>query len=129
MRPAPRAAVVARPRVEALTALAAKEGPEHGGADRDRRLEPLLRDLLALALDRLACAAESLLERGLLGRVLSCGAARGVVALLAAGVLQADPEVALGLAGPRDGLEARAAQEVEPLCAVEPGGEILSPGA
>ena len=69
--------------------LSAEEGPEQRGADRDRRLEPLLRDLLGFALHCLACAAESLLERGLLRRVFLAEPLEGVVALLAAGVLQA----------------------------------------
>src|SRR5690242_9837961 len=90
--------------------LAAEEGAQDGGADRDRGLDALLLGLLALALHRLLGAPTALLERGDLGGVLLAQGLARAVALLSGRLLQAHAEVALRFARLRDRLQRRASQ-------------------
>ena len=73
-------------------------------------------------------AAKPFLQRGHLRRVLSAQRFGLLVALVTRGLLKADAEVALGLAGVRDQSGARTLQERQLLHAGDPGRELLAPG-
>src|SRR5216683_957377 len=107
--------------------LAAEEGAQDGGADRDRGLDALLLGLLALALHRLLGAPAALLEGGLLGRVLLAEGLAPAVAVLAGRLLEADPEVTLRLTRLRDDLERCAPQQLDLLRLEQPGREVTAP--
>src|SRR6185312_5020401 len=103
-------------------------GAEDRRADRDRGLDSLLADLPPLALLRLLGAAQALLERGALGRVLL---AQGLHALVPVGpgcLADPHPEVPLALARPRDGARLGIAEKLQPSLAVEPRDEVPVPG-
>src|SRR5216683_2604300 len=107
--------------------LAAEEGAQDGGADRDRGLDALLLGLLALARHRLLGAPAALLEGGHLGRVLLAEGLAPAVAVLAGRLLEADPEVTLRLTRLRDDLERCAPQQLDLLRLEQPGREVTAP--
>src|SRR5262245_14691919 len=106
---------------------AAQERAEHGGADRDRALHLLLLELLGLArlcrLHALELGAQPL-EPRLVLRLQRRGAG---IALLTPEIAQADPEVALALAGTRGRPEPRRALQLERQLAHQPVGQLALP--
>jgi hypothetical protein len=92
--------------------LAAEDGTKDRRAEADRGAHLRRARLLALHLFRLLGAADAVLKRGQLRRVLLTEFLHVRVALLARGLLEARAEVALGFTGARRLLEARAAPEL-----------------
>ena len=129
-RPAPRAAVVARPSVEALIAFRPRKAPSRVAPTEIAAWSPCCvtcSDSRSTAWPR---AADLLLERGLLRCVLLAEPVERLPSRCSRPACckraRKSPSVSPGL---REGLEPRAGQDVELLCAEEPGGEVLSPGA
>ena len=120
MRPMPRAAVVARPSVLALTALRPSSAPKIVAAT----------DTPACSFDSVACccwrcdaglgAANPVFQGCQLRRVALAHSGHFRVTLLAQRRLQADAEIALRFVGVRDDLRARALQQLDAPATARP---------